>query len=93
MMGWPAFDAALPGGVVETEDATPGQKRMDVHCVECKSHLGYLYDNGHTPNKVHYCINGTALVVDQTQTPPPRTPPPPPDTEETVADLTTPPQA
>jgi peptide-methionine (R)-S-oxide reductase len=85
MMGWPAFDAALPAGIELVADATPGQVREEVVCAECKSHLGYLYENGHTENKKHYCVNGAGIVLDQTQTPPPPAPRTPLSTEETTA--------
>jgi peptide-methionine (R)-S-oxide reductase len=85
MMGWPAFDAVLPNGVEEQTDTTPGMERAEVVCADCKSHLGYHYQNGHTVNKQHYCINGAALVLDTTKIPPPKAPVTPLSTEETTA--------
>ncbi|KND50220.1 MAG: peptide-methionine (R)-S-oxide reductase [Parcubacteria bacterium C7867-003] len=40
--GWPSFDQAVPGSVVETEDNTHGMIRTEITCSKCGSHLGPL---------------------------------------------------
>lgn len=87
LMGWPSFDEALPGALTERSDTVEGKPVTTVLCAECGSHIGKYFENGHTPSRKNYLVNGAALVLDQSQTPPPRKTYTP-DTEETVADPT-----
>lgn len=86
MMGWPAFDDVYPNATETRSKVEDGKPVTEVHCSACKSHLGKFFENGHTPTRKHYCINGAALVLDTSKTPPPRVSYTP-DTEETVADV------
>lgn len=91
MTGWPSFDQAILGAVVEREDATLGMHRTEIVCSRCGSHLGHVFDDGpRTTTGKRYCINSVCLDLDTNKVPAPRTEPTKEtDTEETVADLPT----
>ncbi|WP_068168720.1 peptide-methionine (R)-S-oxide reductase MsrB [Neokomagataea thailandica] len=59
--GWPSFFAVRDGVLGTTEDVRFGMLRTEVHCGECKGHLGHLFPDGPPPTGLRYCINGLAL--------------------------------
>lgn len=60
--GWPSFDEALPGSVVETLDTSHGMTRTEVTCSKCGSHLGHVFPDGPTTTGKRYCLNSVCLI-------------------------------
>ena len=59
--GWPSFNEPVPGAVESSVDDTYGMRRTEVHCSNCGSHLGHVFDDGPPPTHLRYCINGVAM--------------------------------
>lgn len=60
--GWPSFDQAVPGSVVEKEDNDHGMVRTEITCSKCGSHLGHVFPDGPTQTGKRYCLNSVCLV-------------------------------
>jgi peptide-methionine (R)-S-oxide reductase len=59
--GWPSFWAPLDHAVTTSDDHSFGVSRTEVHCVNCGSHLGHVFDDGPQPTGLRYCMNGLAM--------------------------------
>lgn len=59
--GWPSFDEALPGKIIEKLDKSHGMTRMEILCANCGSHLGHVFNDGPTETGLRYCVNSVSL--------------------------------
>jgi peptide-methionine (R)-S-oxide reductase len=66
--GWPSFFTPLPGSIANSEDASYGMRRTEVHCARCGGHLGHVFPDGPPPTGLRYCINGIATSFQPKQT-------------------------
>lgn len=63
--GWPSFDNAIEGAVIETVDTSHGMIRTEITCANCGGHLGHVFEDGPIETTgLRYCINSLSLDFD-----------------------------
>lgn len=60
--GWPSFDQAIKGSVIEEEDNSHGMHRTEVMCANCGGHLGHVFDDGPKDTTgERFCTNSVSI--------------------------------
>jgi peptide-methionine (R)-S-oxide reductase len=60
--GWPSFDDAIPGTVIEIEDRSLGMLRTEIRCARCDSHLGHVFRGERmTAKDTRHCVNSLSI--------------------------------
>lgn len=60
--GWPSFDNAIEGTIIQTKDTSLGMIRTEITCAACDGHIGHIFDDGpkETTGK-RYCVNTSSI--------------------------------
>jgi len=62
--GWPSFDRAIEGTVLERPDNSLFMRRTEILCSRCGGHLGHVFEDGPTDTGLRYCVNSLSIDFD-----------------------------
>ena len=63
--GFPSFWLHKDENVKQQFLDTYGRERIQLLCNSCGLHLGHLFPNKKTPTKLRYCINASAIALQE----------------------------
>ncbi|OHA23237.1 MAG: peptide-methionine (R)-S-oxide reductase [Candidatus Taylorbacteria bacterium RIFCSPHIGHO2_02_49_25] len=59
--GWPSFEQAISGAIVQVLDTSQGMPRTEITCAKCAAHLGHVFDDSPTKTGKRYCVSSCSL--------------------------------
>jgi peptide-methionine (R)-S-oxide reductase len=59
--GWPSFDQAIEGKVLNVLDKSHGMIRTEIVCANCGGHLGHVFNDGPTETGERFCVNSLSV--------------------------------
>ena len=62
--GWPSFDKPIEGSVEYRQES---DRRTEIICSNCKSHLGHVFNDGPTATGKRYCMNSVCLDLETSE--------------------------
>jgi peptide-methionine (R)-S-oxide reductase len=61
--GWPSFyEAHNNEKITMRPDNSHGMRRVEIVCSTCDGHLGHIFEDGHQPTGMRYCVNSESLI-------------------------------
>ncbi len=64
--GWPSFDHAIAGKVLNVLDKSHGMTRTEIVCANCGGHLGHVFNDGPTKTGERFCVNSLSVDFEAT---------------------------
>jgi peptide-methionine (R)-S-oxide reductase len=59
--GWPSYDRAVEGSLIEIPDNSAGITRTEIVCANCGGHQGHVFNDGPTQTGLRYCVNSASI--------------------------------
>ena len=59
--GWPSYDRAIEGSLIEVPDNSAGMTRTEIVCANCGGHQGHVFNDGPTKTGLRYCVNSASI--------------------------------
>ena len=59
--GWPSYDRAVKGSLIEIPDNSAGMTRTEIVCANCGGHQGHVFNDGPTQTGLRYCVNSASI--------------------------------
>ncbi len=59
--GWPSYDRAIEGSLIEVPDNSAGMTRTEIVCANCGGHQGHVFNDGPTETGLRYCVNSASI--------------------------------
>ncbi len=60
--GWPSFDNAIKGTIIQIKDTSLGMIRTEITCATCDGHIGHIFNDGPKETTgMRYCVNTSSI--------------------------------